>query len=101
MNKAGLYQNSNNLEAYIEFLREEKFDDASHAYLGLIQASELPMLSFYLHLSPAELFLKVRDNLDEFFRNISEGTFLSSHSHKIDAWKSGLASHIPREKINK
>lgn len=100
MSENGLNKDFTALRGFIKFLKEEKFDIASSTYFTLIKEADLPLLSFYVHLSSHDLQKEVADNLSEFLDELLEGSFLHKFSDKISEWKSDSHTHIPREKIN-
>ncbi len=100
MNRTATYQISTDLEALIRFVRDEKFDVASVKYLDLIKAADVPLLSFYAHLSPDDLLSIAKEHLSAFLDGCLNGSLVSSHSVKLTDWKLGLIKNISREKIN-
>lgn len=88
------------LKDYSIFIRNSKLEDFVSAYLMNIHSSNIPLLTFFSHITKEELLVTARQGIVRLLTGIESGRAIEEVKQNLDNWKNNGISGIPREAIS-
>lgn len=88
------------LQEYCIFIRNNKLDDFVTAYIANIHSSNVPLLSYFSHITPQHLETSARHGIVKLLIGIEGGAAIDYVRQTLADWKNNGISGIPREVIS-
>lgn len=88
------------LPKYAAFICENRLDAFVHRQLEILENYDLPMMAFFRHLTPEELFEVSKAGVEKLMIGLETGTAIDEARTNLDNWKNDRVPGIPRKAIS-
>ena len=88
------------LKEYSIFVRSSKLEEFVAAYIDNIHSSNVPLPSYFSHITPEQLNASARLGILKLLNSVESGVAIEDVKQKLDNWKKKGFSGIPREAIS-